>query len=61
MYPLDASAAVAGLPMTSLSRETPLAAISKSAVLGQVEEELVSRPAQVVYSVVPSIETEMQT
>lgn len=40
--------------MTSLSRDTPAAAIWKRAVLGQVEEELVRRPEQVVYSEVPS-------
>lgn len=54
MYPFDASDEVAGLPMTSLSSVTPLAAIWKSADSGQVEEEVVSRPSQVVYSEVPS-------
>jgi hypothetical protein len=45
----------AGLPMTSLLRGTPDAEIWKSAVCGQVELDAVSRPAQVVYSVVPSV------
>lgn len=54
MKPLLASDAIAGLPMTSLLRDTPLAAIWKRAVWGQVLDEVVKRPAQVVYSVVPS-------
>lgn len=37
--PLLASAAKAGLPMTSLLRGTPEAAISKRDELGKVEEE----------------------
>ena len=41
---------VAGLPMTSLSRETPDAAIWKRAVLGHVEDDAVRRPSHVVYS-----------
>lgn len=54
MYPLDASDVVAGFPMTSLSRDTPEAAIWKRAEFGQVEEEVVRRPEHVVYSEVPS-------
>ena len=54
MWPLLASADVPGLPITSLSRATPFAAIWKSAVSGHVDEEAVNRPAQVVYSVAPS-------
>lgn len=50
-----ASAVVPGLPMTSLSRLTPLAAIWKRAVSGQAVEDAVSRPAHVVYSVAPSV------
>ena len=56
MYPLLASEVVPGLPITSLSRETPLAEIWKSAVSGQVDEEAVKRPAHVVYSVAPSVD-----
>lgn len=55
MKPLLASLAVPGLPITSLSRDTPDAAIWKRAELGHVLEEVVRRPAQVVYSLVPSI------
>lgn len=40
--------------MTSMSSGTPEAAIWKSAVWGHVALEAVSRPEQVVYSVVPS-------
>lgn len=54
MNPLLASPEVAGFPMTSLLKGTPDAAIWNRAVFGQVELELVSRPAQVVYSLVPS-------
>ena len=54
MYPLLASLVVAGLPMTSLDKGTPLAAIWKRAVFGQVLEDVVKRPLQVVYSLVPS-------
>ena len=54
MEPLFASPA-AGLPMTSLFSGTPDAAIWKRALLGQVELEAVSRLAQVVYSLVPSV------
>ena len=54
MYPVVASAVVAGLPMTSLLAGTPDAMIWKSAVLAQVEDEAVSRPEQVVYSEAPS-------
>ena len=56
MYPLLASEDVPGLPITSLSRVTPLAEIWKSAVSGQVDEEAVRRPAHVVYSVTPSVD-----
>lgn len=56
MYPLFASEVVPGLPITSLSRETPLAEIWKRAVSGQADEEVVKRPAHVVYSVVPSVD-----
>lgn len=55
MYPLLASAVVAGFPITSLLRETPLAEIWKSAVSGQTDEDAVRRPEQVVYSDVPSV------
>ena len=55
MYPLLASDDLAGLPITSLLLSTPFASIWKSAVSGQVEEDLVRRPSQVVYSVVPSV------
>lgn len=44
----------AGFPITSLFKSTPLAAIWKSALLGQVLEDAVRRLSQVVYSVVPS-------
>ena len=39
---------------TSLLRETPLAAISKREVCGHAPPEVVNKPAQVVYSEVPS-------
>ena len=55
MYPLFASPVLAGLPMTTLLSGTPEAMIWKTAELGQVEEDAVSRPAQVVYSVEPSV------
>jgi len=55
MYPLEACAEVAGFPITSLSRETPLADIWNSADSGQVVDEVYRRPLQVVYSVVPSV------
>lgn len=55
MKPELASPEFAGLPITSLLRGTPDAAIWKSAVCGQVLLELVSRFAQVVYSLVPSV------
>lgn len=58
MYPLFASPELAGLPMTSLESGTPFAAIWKSELPALDEEEDVSKPAQVVYSVVPSIEWE---
>lgn len=54
MKPELASPEFAGFPMTSLLSGTPLAAIWKSALWGQVLEELVRRPEQVVYSEVPS-------
>lgn len=54
MKPLLASLAVAGLPITSLERGTPLAAIWKRAVCGHVLEDVVSKLAQVVYSDAPS-------
>lgn len=56
MYPLLASEVVPGFPITSLLRETPLAAIWKRAVWGQADEEAVKRPAHVVYSVAPSVD-----
>ena len=46
--------------MTSLSKEIPEAAIWKSAELGQVLEDWVRRPAQVVYSEVPSRENHVR-
>lgn len=52
--PLAASPALAGFPMTSLFKGTPLAEIWKRADSGQVLEDVVSRPAQVVYSLTPS-------
>ena len=55
MKPLFASVWPAGLPMTSLLRSTPLAAISKSAVWGQAEDEFLRRLSQVVYSLTPSV------
>ena len=55
MYPLLASALVAGFPITSLSKETPFAAIWKRAVSGQADVELSRRPEHVVYSDVPSV------
>ena len=55
MKPLLASPEVAGLPITSLSRVTPEAAIWKRAELGHVLEDAVRRPLQVVYSEVPSM------
>lgn len=54
MNPLLASPAVAGFPITSLERGTPLAAIWKRADFGHVLEEVVRRPAQDVYSLDPS-------
>jgi hypothetical protein len=55
IYPLLASAVVAGFPMTILFSVTPAAAIWKTDVLGQVEEEAVRRPVQVTYSLTPSV------
>lgn len=55
MNPLAASLAVAGFPITSLLNGTPLAAISNKAVSGQVLDDVVSKLAQVVYSLAPSI------
>lgn len=55
MKPLSASPALLpGLPMTSLLRSTPAAAISKRAEPGQSPPAVFSRLLQVVYSVVPS-------
>lgn len=54
MKPLLASGAVAGLPMTSLFNGTPAAAISKREDLGFLEDDVVIRPSQVLYSVAPS-------
>lgn len=54
MNPFEASPVVAGFPMTSLLSGTPLAAIWKRAEFGQVLDELVNNPEQVVYSVWPS-------
>lgn len=54
MYPLFASPEFAGFPITSLLAGTPDATIWKSAELGQVDDDVVRRPAQVVYSDVPS-------
>jgi len=53
MYPLPASAAVAGFPMTSLFKGTPFAAIWNRADSGHWDEDVVRSPAQVVYSVTP--------
>jgi hypothetical protein len=53
MYPLVASLAVAGLPMTILFNGTPFAAIWNTADWGHVLDDAVRRPAQVVYSVAP--------
>lgn len=55
MKPLVASAVEPGLPMTSLLWSIPAAMIWKSAELGNVALEAVSRPLQSVYSVVPSV------
>lgn len=54
MNPLLASPEVAGFPMTIFERGTPLAAIWKTAELGQVPEDVLRRLLQVVYSLVPS-------
>lgn len=54
MYPVLASPLLAGFPITSLLAGTPEAMIWKSADLGYIEVDVVSRPAQVVYSVEPS-------
>ena len=48
MKPLDASAAVAGLPMTSLSSGMPFLGISKREEPGNAPPELVRSPAQSV-------------
>ncbi len=61
MYPLFASLEVMGLPMTSLLAGTPEAMIWRRAVCGQVEDEDVMRPEQVVYSVEPSVAHVSQT
>jgi hypothetical protein len=44
IYPLLASEAVPGLPMTTLSRPTPFAAISNTELCGKLFEDLVSNP-----------------
>ena len=49
MNPFDASAAVAGLPMTSLLRGMPFLGISKRDEPGNAPPELVRSPAQSVY------------
>ncbi len=51
-----ASPVVAGFPITSFESGTPPAAIWKSAVWGHVLEDVVSKLAQVVYSLDPSEE-----
>ncbi len=48
MNPLVASAAVPGLPMTSLLRSTPFAWISKTEEPGKAPPDVVSRPVQSV-------------
>jgi len=54
MYPLFASDVVPGLPMTILERSTPAVEwIWNTALLGKVDDEVVRRPEQVVYSEVP--------
>jgi hypothetical protein len=60
MYPLSVSAVIPGLPIKSLFRETPLAAIWKRADSGQIDEEAVRRPKQVVYSEFPSVTNEIR-
>lgn len=57
MNPLLASPELAGLPITSLLSEIPDAAIWNRAVWGQVLEDAVRRPLQVVYSLVPSVKS----
>jgi hypothetical protein len=54
MKPLLASPLRAGFPMTIFESGTPLAPIWKTAVFGHVEEEVVNKFAQVVYSDAPS-------
>lgn len=60
MYPLVAEAVVAGFPMTSLLMGTPEAEIWKSDDLGHFEEDAVKRPAHVVYSLAPSVDSEQR-
>lgn len=60
MNPLLASDEIPGLPITSLLSATPLAAIWNRALWGQTLEDAVSKPLQVVYSVVPSIWTQVR-
>ena len=55
MKPLLASPVPEGFPMTILLSGTPLAAIWKTAVCGQVLDEVVRRFAHVVYSLAPSV------
>ena len=59
--PLAASPEVAGFPITSLSEGTPDAIIWNRAVWGQVLEDCVSKPWQVVYSVVPSVHSDISS
>lgn len=54
MKPLVASPDVAGFPMTIFESGTPLAAIWKTELPGHCEDEVVNKPAQVVYSDDPS-------
>ena len=49
MKPLVASAAVPGLPMTSLFKSTPFALISNRDEPGNGPPEVLSRPSQSVY------------
>ena len=49
MNPFDASAAVAGFPMTSMSSGMPFLGISSSAVPGNAPPEVLMRLSHVVY------------
>ena len=55
MYDSISHLVSAGFPMTSLCKGIPLSAIWKRADFGQVEDEFVRSPAQVVYSLAPSV------